>query len=245
MINANHGSFFRRTERDIQWLQRLESLPKKHEISVLCSNVTATPAHRVRLEFVKALKQSMGERLHWFGNGVNPISDKWEGLANYKYHIVLENQRSDDVITEKIIDSYLSLGFPLYWGAPNASQYFPAESFRAIDITNVSSAIDTVLATLADDPYQMSLGHIKRARDYVLQEYNFLERMAHIAKAAVLNQPTESRFNCENICLLPMSHFLPRAATTQPNFTQTKQSLPSRVLRRIYRKSRAFLNKSG
>lgn len=241
MINANHGSFFRRHERDLPWLQRLESLPKTHEISVFCSNVASTPAHRVRLEFVEALKQALGDRLHWFGNGINPVSDKWEGLAKYKYHIVLENQRSDDVITEKIIDSFLSLGFPLYWGAPNASKYFPPHSFREIEITNLKGSIGTVLSTLAEDPYLARLVQINRAKDYVLQEYNCFERMARIAKAAVLNHPSESLLYIESVRLLPMSHFMPPAEATQPTVSEARQSLPWRVMRRLYRSARGIM----
>jgi len=227
MINANHGSLFLPSERDVHWLHRLDSLPKTQEISVFCSNLEKTPAHRVRLAFVKALKERLGERLHWFGNGVNKIDQKWDGLAPYKYAVVLENQRTDDIITEKICDSFLAYSCPIYWGAPNVRSYFPHQCFEEIDITDIKSSVEKVEDILANDRYILRLPFIQKARNLVLNEYNWLARMARITKDLHSNAliADQSKLSPSMLTLLPYQSFCP------------KPSLPRRILslsRRMY-----------
>ena len=35
----------------------------------------------------------------------------------------------NNLISEKLYDSYLGLAFPIYFGAPNSGEYFPKNSF--------------------------------------------------------------------------------------------------------------------
>lgn len=113
MVNANHGpELFAAASRGISFFQGLRTVEKTREISVFCSTKTLTPGHRVRLEFVKRLKNHFGDSLDWFGNGVNSVEEKWDGLAPYKYSLVLENQSTSYVLTEKIQDAFLSLSMP-------------------------------------------------------------------------------------------------------------------------------------
>jgi len=100
MINANHGpDMFAASYRDLEFLRDLGTVDKTKEISVFCSNQLMTHEHRARFRFVSALKDHFGDRLDWFGNGINPLSQKWDGLAPYKYTIVLENQATSHVLT--------------------------------------------------------------------------------------------------------------------------------------------------
>lgn len=230
MINANHGSFFEPSERDLNWLKDLDHLPKTHEISVLCSSIESTPAHSVRLAFVKALKERLGERLHWFGNGINRINQKWEGIAPYKYTIVLENQRADDIITEKICDSFLAYACPIYWGAPNASSYFPDLSFEEIDVTNIDNSVSKVEKILAKDEYQAKLPYIQKARNLVLNEYNWLERIARISKELHSRALTSDQLQEPVLMQLqPFKSFCPK-----PSLANRMLNLSKRIRHRIY-----------
>ena len=231
MINANHGSFFLPSQRDVNWLHRLDNLPKPKEISVLCSNLAKTPAHCVRLAFVKALKEKLGERLHWFGNGVNRINQKWEGVAPYKYTIALENQRADDIITEKICDSFLAYACPIYWGAPNASSYFPSHSFEEIDITNIKDSVRKVEDILVKDEYYARLPYIHKARNLVLNEYNWLERMARVAKELHSNAVISDQLQIPALLQLrPLQSFRPK-----PSLASRALKLSKRIYHRIHR----------
>ena len=77
----------------------------------------------MRYEFTKNVKDYFGSNIDWFGSGINTIEDKWVGFEEYKYHIVIENGQNN-LISEKLFDSYLGLSYPIYYGAPNVGDYF-------------------------------------------------------------------------------------------------------------------------
>jgi hypothetical protein len=181
MVNANHGpSVFAAQERDRSYLMALTEVPKTRELSVFCSVQDSTPEHRLRLRFVQCLADHFGDRLDWFGNGRRSVAEKWEGIAPYRYSLALENQASTNVITEKIQDVFLGLAFPIYWGAPNVGDYFPSDSFLAIDVRDPNGSIRAIDRLLDDDPYVDRYPAILEGKRLVLQDLNFVHRMAVI-----------------------------------------------------------------
>ena len=211
MINANHGPSINTAHpRDLPALERMEGTEKDRDLSVICSTQTRTPEHRMRLAFVEGLKNHFGSRLDWYGNGVCPIDEKWEGLARYRYSIALENQSVPHLITEKLLDCYLAFTYPLYWGAPNAHEYFPAQSFTPIQIRNLSQSIDVIEETLDSRIAETSFLEIREARQWVLKRYNMFARMADIARTMVSVGNTK-----ETRRLLPQAAF-PQHAIERP-----------------------------
>ncbi len=181
MINANHGSsIFEQSQRDLEYFNTLRVLEKPKLVSVFCSKQTWTENHKLRLKFVIELKKHFGDRLDWFGNGINPLEQKWEGIAPYKYHITLENQSRNNVITEKLYDAFLGLSLPIYWGAPNVSNYFPKNSYSTIDIIDLKGSIEKIEKLISSDAYENALPSILKAKNMVLTQYNIFERMVKI-----------------------------------------------------------------
>ena len=181
MINANHGnSIWSRHERDVNKLLSIQSIEKSQTLSVICSSKASNPQHAMRLRFVKAIKNHFGTRIDWFGNGVRPIEEKWFGLSPYKYTIVLENGSSPNVITEKLFDSLLSLTYPIYWGAPNAGEFFPSDSYAPINIKDLNGSIAVIEKILDEDNYQRVLPSLRTAKNLVLTDYMFLNRIGEI-----------------------------------------------------------------
>jgi hypothetical protein len=115
---------------------------------------------------------------------VNSVAEKWDGLADYKYSIVLENQSRFNVVTEKIHDPFLSLTYPIYWGAPNISDYFDPKSFTAINIEDAKGSIKTIEWVLDNIKYEEALPHLLESKRRVLDEQHFLKRMIRISEAA-------------------------------------------------------------
>ena len=205
MINANHGvSMFAPHERDACYLQELTSLPKDRKLSVFCSAQTLTASHRLRLRFVEQLKAHFGDELDWFGNGVSPLPEKWDGIAPYKYTIVLENHSSNNVITEKIQDAFLGLSYPIYWGAPNINDYFAPNSMTTIDIKDLRGSIRVIEQVLNDDPYDSALEALLVSKSKVVQELLFLKRIADIAISV---NPEVSESHKVSVGLQPFSDF--------------------------------------
>jgi hypothetical protein len=155
-------------------------------ISTVCSaKQQKHTLHYQRVQFVEKLCREIPE-LDRFGLGVREINDKAEALDAYRYHIAIENHIAPHWWTEKLADSFLGLTLPFYFGAPNAADYFPAESFIPIDIRNFDESLRTIRTAIANNEYEKRLPAIQEARRRVLDQYNTF---------AVLSELIEARHN--------------------------------------------------
>jgi alpha(1,3/1,4) fucosyltransferase len=58
------------------------------------------------------------------------VESKVDTLKNYKFSICYENvKNTPGYITEKIFDSFFAGCIPIYWGAPNVSDYIPKNCY--------------------------------------------------------------------------------------------------------------------
>ena len=182
MVNANHGSSVSHPhERDLTFLGELPGVPKERELSVICSAQSATPGHQQRLRFVTALKEHFQDRLDWYGNGIQPISTKWEGLVPYRYSIAIENHMAINVVTEKLWDPLLAYTLPLYVGAPNARELLHADSFVELSIADLNGSIETIESLLSENLYEARINAISEARAEILGPLNVYSRIAGLA----------------------------------------------------------------
>lgn len=155
-------------------------LEKSKTISTVCSSKKQRHTlHNQRYHFVQELKKILPE-LNVFGHGVRPIDDKAEALDLYKYHIAIENFIGEHHWTEKLSDSFLACCLPFYCGCPNAADYFPAESFIALDIRNPVKAAELIREAIANGEYERRLPAILEARRLVLEKYNLFAVLSSI-----------------------------------------------------------------
>lgn len=160
------------------------ALEKDKIISTVCSNKKQRHTlHNKRYQFTQDLKQKLPE-LDVFGHGVRDMDDKAEALDQYRYHIAIENYLGEHHWTEKLADSFLALSLPFYFGCPDASDYFPEESFISIDIFDLEGAYEIIQRAIRDNEYQRRLPYLLEARRRVLEEYNL---------SAVLSREIEAR----------------------------------------------------
>lgn len=148
--------------------------------SVVCSDQILTKGHRERLAFVNMLKEVFGDRIDYYGRGSRPMSDKDEALAEYKYHIALENSRHTDYWTEKLADPFLRGCYPIYSGCTNVHDYFSEQSLTRIDTGRPQESIAIIWKVLDQDLNAGQLNAMAVAKNQVLQEYNIfavLEKM--------------------------------------------------------------------
>ncbi len=115
------------------------SIQKIKLMSMVCSNKDFTSGHSQRMQFVKKLSKHFGSDIDIFGVGIKNIEDKWDAIATYKYHIVVENCAINNYFSEKLSDSFLASTYPLYYGCPNITEYFPADSLSTINISESST----------------------------------------------------------------------------------------------------------
>lgn len=172
-------------ERLITWDEMSAEAPtdKTHGISTVTSSKQMSHTlHRNRFEFVTRLREALPE-LAAFGHGVQLVDDKAEALDSYRYHVAIENHICDHHITEKLTDAFLGCALPFYSGAPNASAYFPKDSFIPIDITDFDSALSTIRQAMAENAFEARLPAILEARRRVLEEENLFAVIERIVTA--------------------------------------------------------------
>jgi hypothetical protein len=199
-------------------LTALVPMPKEPRISVVCSTKTNLAKHRLRLDFVEKLKAILGDRVRVFGRGFAPIDDKFDAIAPFAYHLVLENNDIGHFWTEKLADAYLGWSYPVFSGTPNAPADFPPGAMLPIDIAQSDRAIGAIAQLLDDDPYAGYLPVLREARQRLLTEHNIF---------AVLSRAVS--------CLDP-------AAATPPQTLYS--SRPARPLKALRRKIAATLREA-
>jgi len=181
VTNAKGYYFSNNYTLDYDTLSSMHVPEKKTRISVVCSRNTYLPGHRKRLEFIdRLMRHPMSKHIDYFGGGNKPVADKWDAIAPYKYHLVLENSVVEDYWTEKIGDAYIGFSYPIYYGCPNILEYFSGESLQVIDIDNFDESVAVLERIIKEDPYQDRLDAIIQARRKVLNDYNIFNIMADI-----------------------------------------------------------------
>lgn len=164
--------------RSLDELRAAEPPTKTKTFSTVCSSKGQRHTlHRKRLQFTERLRKVMWD-LDVFGHGVRPIDDKAEAIDAYRYHLAIENHVAPHHWTEKLSDPFLGYALPIYHGCPNADEYFPKDSFIAIDITRFDDAVAVIRHAIAEDAYQRRLPQIVEARRLVLERYNLFAVLA-------------------------------------------------------------------
>ena len=147
--------------------------PAKSKLcSVVCSDQTVTKGHRERLAFVNHLKAAFGDKIDFYGRGSRPMPDKDEALADYTFHIALENSRLPDYWTEKLADPILRGCFPIYSGCTNVFDYFPKNSLALIDTGNPERSIETIRKILQEGLTTDYNNVLAEVRKKILYQYN-------------------------------------------------------------------------
>ena len=168
-------------------LDELRHMPMPQKtglISVVCSNKTATEAQRARLALVRLLKEQLGDELHVYGRGFNPVDDKMSAIAPYKYHVVLENNLLPHFWTEKLSDAWLGWSLPLYLGAPNLGSACPAAGFVALPASGPEACVQTVRQALDSQLWEARQAELVLCRTWMMETTNVFATAARMLAAA-------------------------------------------------------------
>jgi hypothetical protein len=161
--------------RDYDFLVKCGAADKPRELSWVTSNLQSLQGHRKRLGFLAKIRGRVPFDL--FGAGFQPIADKWDGLAPYRYSLAVENFRNPYYWTEKIADCFLAWTMPIYYGCTRITDYFPAESMVQLDIED-PDAIEKLREAVASDRWTRNRDAIAHARELVLNKYQLFPFLA-------------------------------------------------------------------
>jgi len=162
--------------------KNLREVEKNKLLSVFCSAKIFTKGHKARFNFCQKLKNHFRDKIDWYGAGVRPIDNKFDGIAPYKYHVTLENSRGPNYWTEKLMDPLMVLTHPIYCGATNIDEYFSRDQITEIDIKYPKTAIAKIEKLIAENFYENHLENLIEARDLVMDKYNFFAQFYEITK---------------------------------------------------------------
>ncbi|OGG18084.1 hypothetical protein A3D78_01140 [Candidatus Gottesmanbacteria bacterium RIFCSPHIGHO2_02_FULL_39_14] len=187
----------------------LNSMPvpkKKFTLSCITSLKKNVRGHVTRLELLKKLKKNLRfdfiattdiytignksespnklrERLLKLGYTKIVRGGKWEGLSPYRYSIVIENYHGLDNWTEKLADCFLSYTMPIYSGCTNISHYFPKDSLFTFDLDD-PDIYKKINRLISSDHWLKNLNSIKKARQLILEKYQFFPYFAQKINSA-------------------------------------------------------------
>lgn len=99
------------------------SLEKRAMCSLIASDKRSQPGHKLRHAVVDWARAT-GADIEIMGRGYRAFADKAEGLAPYRYSVVIENVREPGYFSEKLVDALLCGTVPIYWGAPDIGRFF-------------------------------------------------------------------------------------------------------------------------
>jgi hypothetical protein len=137
--------------------------------------------HQKRLDFIAKLQNHpISEYIDFYGGGFRAIPDKWDAIAPYQYHLVLENSVISDYWSEKLGDSLLGFSFPIYYGCPNIHDYFDKDALQVIDIEDFDATVVVLEDLIHRGLSNTQLEAMLQARRQVLDEYNIFQMMADI-----------------------------------------------------------------
>lgn len=156
-------------------------LAKSAELSTVCSSKRqGHTLHRQRYDFTQALKTRLPQ-LEIYGHGVRPLADKADALDPFRYHVAIENHYAPHHFTEKLADAFLGACLPVYYGCPNAEDYFPPGSFLRLDnLEDVEAAVALIEGAIRDRLWEKRLPAILEARRRVLEDYGPIATIARL-----------------------------------------------------------------
>ncbi len=176
------GHYYHPTEfLSLEEMIEAQFVPKARICSIIVTAKTFLPGHKRRIEFVKRLANHFGNRIDIYGFGFRPLLDKREAIDPYLFSIAIEKSAYVNYVTEKLSDVYLGYAMPIYHGAPNAAELFPADSMLKIDIGNLDETIAQIDG-LISQPEKFNLAAVKEARRRVLMEYNCFHLIARVVE---------------------------------------------------------------
>ncbi len=158
-------------DRDYDWLKACSVPEKSLTLSWITSNRSDTSGHRYRMKFLE--RRGEIPELQLFGRGHEPVKDKWDALAQFKYSIAFENYSNSHYWTEKVMDCFLAWSMPIYYGCTDLSRFFPKESFVQLSPDD-PMACEKVREIVNSDLWRRNQDAIAEARRLVLEKYNFL-----------------------------------------------------------------------
>lgn len=166
---------------------------KGDTISSICSSKYFDEGHIARIDFLKYLEKKGNISLdiwsnnneHGFTNYRGPLYpyvDKGNGLYEYKYYFMVENNYEQNFITEKLWEPILCEALVFYYGCPNISDYVDPRAFVLLDMNDFEKSYQIINKAIKEDWWSQRIGFIRNEKRKILNEFAFFPTVDKIIK---------------------------------------------------------------
>jgi hypothetical protein len=140
--------------------------------SMVASGKGQTSGHKLRHIVINSLR----DKFDLYGRAYNPIVNKITSLKNYRFQIVIENNKSDYYFTEKLIDCLQTGTIPIYWGCPSICNFFDCNSIIRFDSLNeLHKIINELTPELYQTKKESILKNFELSKKYTVAEHYLIE----------------------------------------------------------------------
>lgn len=161
---------------------------KTEMLSHIASTLNKDEGHKLRHQMAWWLAENMPQA-DILGKAYQPFGPKHEGLAKYRYSLVIENSKEPHYFTEKLIDAFLCLTVPIYWGTDTVTEYFCKDS---IIICNDFNDLISAVKNISIEDYNSRLDSLKRNQKTASELGDINYRAAKSIRDAIANQENNS-----------------------------------------------------
>lgn len=134
---------------------------KSRMVSLIASSKRDLEGHILRHEMVEWAGEK-GLEMDVMGRGYKPFDTKSDGLAPYRFSVVIENVQEPNYFTEKIIDAILCESVPIYWGCPNIERFIDTDGMI---ICNSADDLRAAIAAASVAEYDRRLPALKAIKE--------------------------------------------------------------------------------
>lgn len=179
---------------NVQWQTKLpkndvvEKVVKVNKVSSICSNKNFDTGHVLRNKFIEYV-DSLGilnvfskENYNNIASYSGPLSDdnKVNGMLQYKYYFMAENNSENNYATEKIWEPILCECLCFYWGCPNLEDYIDPLCFVRLPLEDLEKSAQIMKQAIEEDWYAQRLPNIRQAKSKILNELGFFPRLKNL-----------------------------------------------------------------
>lgn len=149
---------------------------KQAMCSLIASAKADSTGHKLRHKIVDWVRKRNCD-VTVMGRGYTPFEAKADGLAPFRYSVVIENVREQNYFSEKLVDAVLCRTVPIYWGCANLERFINTDGIiQCASEADIRQAIER----MSQADYDARLPAIN-ARQSEISAYADLELRAAVA----------------------------------------------------------------
>ncbi len=126
--------------------------------SLIASAKRDSTGHKLRHAIVDWVRDT-DQDVKIMGRGYTPFDHKVDGLAPYRYSVVIENVQEENYFSEKLLDAVFCNTVPIYWGCPNIERFVDP---TGIILCNSEAEVRAAVAAMSAEDFENRLPELKR-----------------------------------------------------------------------------------